>query len=328
MRKSNMESASEKMCINKPLIKSFLLLTIIFSLNIYSCDINYYEHQLETIHFSQADQNFEIVSFYRVMPVYIDKAKENRRAIDRLYKKYVFNPIWKDFASKGECSFLAENLKYPIKNLSELQKEIDVLSETGVEKIVRDALLKISKVLPGPNTTVYLQVIDPIYKQHIAKDLQTGVVAHTFGSGKIFITIDPTASNWKDYLLKIVAHEYHHSVWISRNFETTNFSLIEYITLEGRADSFADLIGETADMLKGYGGLKLIKANGPLAGTDREFYVYLQKQVKNFLEEYQDLYLACEAYRMQQGIVVGSPVNMHWQFWQEVASGIRAKKMR
>lgn len=93
-------------------------------------------------------------------------------------------------------------------------------------------------------------------------------------------------------------------------------------------DSFATLIGETADMLKGYGGLKLLKANGPLAGTDREFYVYLQKQVKNFPKEYQDLYSACESYRMQQGIVVGSPVNMHWEFWHEVKSGIRAKKMQ
>jgi len=48
--------------------------------------------------------------------------------------------------------------------------------------------------------------------------------------------------DWKQYLQKITAHEYHHSVWVSRNFETVNFSLLEYLTLEGRADSFAELI--------------------------------------------------------------------------------------
>ena len=36
-----------------------------------------------------------------------------------------------------------------------------------------------------------------------------------------------------------MAHEYHHSVWVSRNFKTVNFSLLEYLILEGRADNFA-----------------------------------------------------------------------------------------
>jgi uncharacterized protein YjaZ len=176
------------------------------------------------------------------MPIYTEKAKENLGQIDRIYKKYVYNPIWKDFASKGECSFLANALKNPITDLEGLNTEIKLLSESGVEEIVKDALVEVSKVLPGPNTTVYLQVIDPIYKKYIPKSLHTGVVAHTFGAGRIFITIDPTASDWRNQLLKIVAHEYHHSVWISRNFKTINFSLLEYLILEGRADSFADLL--------------------------------------------------------------------------------------
>jgi uncharacterized protein YjaZ len=176
------------------------------------------------------------------MPTYIEKASKNRRHIDRIYKEYVYNRIWEDFASKGECSFLAKFLKNPINDLEGLNTEIKVLSESGVEEIVKDALVKVSKVMPGPHTTVYLQAIDPIYKNYIPKSLHTGVAAHTFGAGKIFIIIDPTALDWRSHLLKIVAHEYHHSVWISRNFKSVNFSLLEYLTLEGRADCFAESV--------------------------------------------------------------------------------------
>jgi uncharacterized protein YjaZ len=37
----------------------------------------------------------------------------------------------------------------------------------------------------------------------------------------------------------VIAHEYHHSVWISRNWKSADFSLIEYLIFEGRADAFA-----------------------------------------------------------------------------------------
>jgi uncharacterized protein YjaZ len=220
----------------------FYCLIVVLFMNLSACDSTSNNIQYKTINFSQSDQQFSIVSFYLSMPTYIEKAKENRGEINRIYKNLVYDPIWKDFASKGECSFLAKTLKNPITDLEELNNEIEVLSESGVEEIVKDALIKVSKVLSGPNTTVYLQVIDPIYKQHIPKNLQTGIVAHTFGAGRIFIAIDPTTSEWRNQLQKIVAHEYHHSVWISLNFKTINFSLLEYLVLEGRADSFADLL--------------------------------------------------------------------------------------
>jgi len=51
--------------------------------------------------------------------------------------------------------------------------------------------------------------------------------------------IDPTFENWIDFLPYCIAHEYHHSAWISRNWMSSDFSLIEYLTFEGRADMFA-----------------------------------------------------------------------------------------
>jgi uncharacterized protein YjaZ len=218
----------------------YVILFIIIVLS--NCDLNYPDTRLKTIEFSQSDQNFTIVSFYHNTLTYVEKAKQNRNNIKRFYKKHVYNPIWRDFASKGEFSFLAKSIKYPIKNIEALEKEIEGLTTSGIENIVKQSLLKISEVLPGPNTTIYLQANDPLYKQYIPHNLDTGLTAHTFGSGRIIILIDPTVPNWKKYLSKIIAHEYHHSVWVYRNFKTTEMSLIEYLILEGRADNFADLV--------------------------------------------------------------------------------------
>ena len=153
----------------------FSCLIIVFLLILSTCDSTDSNLQNEAIVFSRSDQQFSIVPFYMSMPTYIEKAKENRNQIDRIYKKYVYNPIWQDFASKGECSFLAKFLENPITDLEGLTTEVKVLSESGVEEHIKNALLKVSKVLPGPNTTVYLQVIDPIYKKYIPYSFLTSV---------------------------------------------------------------------------------------------------------------------------------------------------------
>ena len=76
-----------------------------------------------------------------------------------------------------------------------------------------------------------------------AQDIRDmGIHADTYGTGRIFIAIDPAAKNWKNLLPRIIAHEYHHSIWISRNFETVHFSLLDCLILEGRAEGFADII--------------------------------------------------------------------------------------
>lgn len=224
----------------------FSCLVILILMNLSACDSTNSYIQNKTITFSQANQQFSIVPFYLNMPTYVKKAKENRDHINRIYKTYVYDPIWDDFASKGECSFLAKNIKNPITDLDGLNTEITVLSNSGVEGIIKKALLKVSKVLPGPNTTVYLQVIDPSYKKMIPsnapKILNMGIHADTYGTGRILISIDPTSENWKNMLPRVVAHEYHHSVWVSRNFETIHFSLLDCLILEGRAEGFADLL--------------------------------------------------------------------------------------
>jgi uncharacterized protein YjaZ len=229
-------------------IKNQHFFIMIFGICFFLCNCNNVRNNkdINIINFTQAQQKFTIVPFYENIPTYIIQAHHNKSQIDKVYKDYIYNPIWYDFASNGECAFLARNIKNPIRDLETLDKEFRLLSGSGVEEIVKDALLTVSRELPGPNTTVYIQVMDPAYKKMIPeyakKILDMGIHADTYGTGKIFVAIDPRARNWKNILPRIIAHEYHHSIWISRNFETVHFSLLDCLIIEGRAEGFADRI--------------------------------------------------------------------------------------
>ncbi len=249
----------------------FCCLIIIFFLGLFACDSDSQDSQFKSINFSQSGCNFSIVSAYLNMAVYINAAKENRNNLGKLYNKYVYSPIWRNFASKGEYSFLAESIKSPITDLETLSEEVEILSGSGVEAIVKEALVKISGNLHGPDTEIYLLAIDPKYKQYTPKNLMIGVMAHTFGSGKILLLIDPTITGWEKILPKVIAHEYYHSVWTSRNFKTKNFSVLEYLIFEGCADSYANLL---------YPDIKTPWTN--LFGTEKEKSVWYE--MKGFLK--------------------------------------------
>lgn len=92
------------------------------------------------------------------------------------------------------------------------------------------------------------------------------------------------------------------------------------------SDSVADLMARAAGHLRGYDGLKVIKSVGLRAGTDYELYFWLDKQMQSYPKEWQDWYSACEKYREEMGVGVGSPINMHWQMLQEMEAGIRGQK--
>lgn len=91
-------------------------------------------------------------------------------------------------------------------------------------------------------------------------------------------------------------------------------------------DSVADLMDKAAGHLKGFGGLKLIRADKPMRGTDLELYVWLDKQMATYSDEWQDWYSECQKYREKMGVGVGSPVNLHYQMLKEMAAGIRGNK--
>ena len=113
-----------------------------------------------------------------------------------------------------------------------------MLKSGGLIDIAKSALVKITESLSGANTKIIFLPANPSLHDYYKK-LGVCMNGITIGSGKIIIQIDPTFDNWKETLPYVIAHEYHHSTWISRNWVSSDFSLLEYLIFEGRADMFA-----------------------------------------------------------------------------------------
>ena len=82
-------------------------------------------------------------------------------------------------------------------------------------------------------------------KCNLNLNTRTKINKHTYehvDNDPINPILEVNSKDWKNMLPRIVAHEYHHSVWISRNFKTIHFSLLDCLILEGRAEGFAQLI--------------------------------------------------------------------------------------
>ncbi|MBI9039470.1 MAG: hypothetical protein JEY97_15160 [Bacteroidales bacterium] len=216
----------------KTIVYIFLFILILFSCN------NNPQNEFSVIKKSINNQGFELITAYRLFDDYI---KTSKNESTNLYKKLIFNPLKKEFSENAEYPFILSNIENPIIPNNELLKEIEILKNSDLIKIAKNALKKISLALPGPSTKILFIPANPEYRNYYEK-YNIGVTAVTVGSGKIIVSIDPTFKNWKELLPYVLAHEYHHSVWTSRNFETINFSLLEFLIFEGRADSFASSV--------------------------------------------------------------------------------------
>lgn len=119
-----------------------------------------------------------------------------------------------------------------------MKEETFLLKQCDIQNIVDSSFQKIIKELPGPKTKILFIPANPKYRA-LYRQYKVGMAAITVGTGKIIVSIDPTSNYWEEQLPYVLAHEYHHSVWTSRNFTTIDFTPLEYIVLEGKADSFA-----------------------------------------------------------------------------------------
>ncbi|MGD9489932.1 MAG: DUF2268 domain-containing putative Zn-dependent protease [Calditrichaceae bacterium] len=176
------------------------------------------------------NQKFELLTAYALFEEYIDKKSD--------YQRKIFNHIKTEFKKDAEYLFILESIKRPIKPDEELQTEIELLKLINFTAISGKYLDTITKMLSGPDTKILFIPSNPEYRAFFKK-YNIGVTAVTVGSGKIIVSVDPTSDNWEKLLPYVLAHEYHHSVWTSKNFSTIDFTPLEYLVLEGRADVFA-----------------------------------------------------------------------------------------
>ena len=201
---------------------------IIILLTFISCHRSEYDFERTKLIINK--QQFEILTAYQIFDNFIDKKSS--------YLQDVFNRIENEFKYNSEYPFLLESIKNEIKPDENLKKELELLKDIDFEQIVDSAFRIITKELPGPDTKILFIPINPEYREFYKK-FGIGFYAITIGTGKIIVSLDPTFKNWPQLLPYILAHEYHHSVWTSRNFVTADFTPLEYLILEGKADSFA-----------------------------------------------------------------------------------------
>ena len=180
------------------------------------------------------------------MKLFAEEAEKHRGQIDKLYKEFIYQPIFNRYVAKGKYPEIMKTLASPITDIAGLRKEIAMLEKADLVLFVFEQLKTISDSLPGPDSNIILLALNPatkdLYNQYNLGYLYTGVIAFATGIGNIIISIDPRENNWQTVLKHIIAHEYHHNVWSSRHFVRKDFSVIEYLVFEGRADYFASRI--------------------------------------------------------------------------------------
>lgn len=201
------------------------ILILILSISCRTADIDF-ERSIVVVN----NQEFEILTAHNIIDNFISN-KSN-------YVNTVFTKIEAEFNHNIEFPFLLETLKSEIKPDEKLKEELEILKNYDLKQVVETTFQRVSKELPGSYTKILFLPANPEYKE-IYEAYGLGINAVTVGAGKIIVSINPTIQNWEQLLPFTLAHEYHHSVWTSRNFETAEFTPLEYLILEGRADSFA-----------------------------------------------------------------------------------------
>jgi uncharacterized protein YjaZ len=197
--------------------------------------------QQDTFHFEQTNftinsQKFVLITTYSLFDDYL--SLQNNSDLTSASNNIIYEPIRKEFIAGAEAEFIFETIRIPYQPNDLLKHEVELLRSSDLLEIAKNALSKITSNLPGPDTKIIFMPANPAMHDVFMKYnfCMNGV---TPGSGKIIIMIDPSFPQWKKTLPVVLAHEYHHSTWISRNWKSSDFSLLEYLIFEGRADAFA-----------------------------------------------------------------------------------------
>lgn len=171
---------------------------------------------------------------------YIRRARAGEGDLDTLYREIVLEPVQRELSARNS-SIKIENYQQPIENLGELEQAIELLSAGNVAGIVNDALKKSNDFIEGVDTIVYIFPCNP--EDSFTRDQMKGVRGVSgLNCGTTILSVNPLAPDWQKTLSYVAAHEYHHVTWGIRHGHKFAGNVLEVLILEGRADSFANLV--------------------------------------------------------------------------------------
>ena len=237
------------------------------------------------------EANFNVVLIDEQIKDYISKSRNNSSNINNYYQDIIVKTINNEFGYDKEI--INSNDSYigdTIYNLDLYEKELNILLKEDAVGIVKEALKKSNNYLLEEEiiTTVCILPADPA--NFFISNQMKGVTGITYEKGKILILINPLTEDWKNTLNYTIAHEYHHSTWSTRQTRAGNkisFTVLDYLILEGRADSFAHMVypNMNAPWVENLEDEKKIweKIKPNLKNTD---YTYMQKVIFGDYSEY------------------------------------------
>lgn len=240
----------------------------------------------EKTNFEINGQKFEILFTNEIFKNYIDKYQQYKD-FNRASNKLIFNTIENEILEGAEASFMINTIKIPYELSENLTLQLDAYDIGEFVEVIKTSLCSIVKILPSSDTKIIIIPTSPLMQESLDK-YQLSCYGATIGAGKILIAVNPTVSDWKEFLSYTIAHEYHHSTWISRNWVDSDFSLIEYLVFEGRADAFSATMYDSFTIpatrfLTQYEETyvwNLIKTESDLKGSDRIIkYMYGNNEI-------------------------------------------------
>jgi uncharacterized protein YjaZ len=214
--------------------KGTLCFHFVLTFSLLGCQINASELERTTLTIN--GQHVELVTTYALFDNYL--AQQVTPDIASASNQLIYEPLYKDIVPNAEAPFMFETIRTPYQPNDLLRQEVDLLRGSDLLKITEKALSAITSALPGPDTKIIFMPANPSMHEFFVKHTMC-MNAVTIGSGKIVVMIDPTFTDWQRTLPYVIAHEYHHSTWISKHWVNADLSLLEYLIFEGRADAFA-----------------------------------------------------------------------------------------
>jgi uncharacterized protein YjaZ len=225
---------------------SLIIFTIILLLTLTACSeeknnitVNIDElPPQKTVEFSQGNQTFRIVPFYKETLDYIEVVEGNA-LLNTLgtFNHTVKNPLLEKMSEqkmilkRGIPSNVT--ITHDIQSLKEQTAEL-IQRQDDTNAMIEEAMMKSAKLLAGRDKTIYVLPVNPDLP---LKDMG-GVAAWTLDDDVILVLLDPSYK--KERLAYTAAHEYHHAVTMENVLGYD--SLLDFVMFEGKGDSFAKTV--------------------------------------------------------------------------------------
>jgi uncharacterized protein YjaZ len=156
-----------------------------------------------------------IISAYQSISAYIQAARQHPPAEwVSLWRQHAIEPYWKSWAA-GQFNEqrTRQQMQHPIADLDALAIEVDLLACSGVEQDIQSAYARMTALLPSPEPSrvVCIYPLDPADRGTLER--MNGVLGTCVGDN-ILLQINSAAPGWLDWVPYVLAHEYHHTVWV------------------------------------------------------------------------------------------------------------------